>query len=101
MKRIIIGDPHGRWNVLKSIYNKEQPDEVIILGDYFDSFNINAYDQRDCYDNIIALRKEHLSKKKGRFIFTFIWNRKSLPEFISTQNNTCFYKFKNGLVPRS
>lgn len=68
MKRIIIGDPHGRWNVLKSIYDKEQPDEVIILGDYFDSFNINAYDQRDCYDNIIALRKEHLSKKKGRFI---------------------------------
>ena len=68
MKRIIIGDPHGRWNVLKSIYDKEQPDEVIILGDYFDSFNINAYDQRDCYDNIIALRKEHLSKNKGRFI---------------------------------
>lgn len=68
MKRIIIGDPHGRWKALKKIYDKEQPDEVIILGDYFDSFNIDAYAQRECYDNIIALRKEHLSKKKGRFI---------------------------------
>lgn len=68
MKRIVIGDPHGRWLALKQIYDIEQPDEVIILGDYFDSFIINSYVQRECYDNIINLRKEHLSKKKGRFI---------------------------------
>ena len=68
MKRIIIGDPHGRWNALKNIYDKEHPDEVVILGDYFDSFNIDAYEQRDNYENIINLRKEHLSQKKGRFI---------------------------------
>lgn len=68
MKRIVLGDPHGRWKPIKDIYNKEQPDEVIILGDYFDSFNKDAYTQRECYENIIALRKEHLSKKKGRFI---------------------------------
>ena len=68
MKRIIIGDPHGRWNPIQQIYNKEQPDEVVILGDYFDSFNIDAYAQRECYENIIALRKQHLAQKKGRFI---------------------------------
>ena len=68
MKRIVIGDPHGRWEALKKIYDKEQPDEVIILGDYFDSFNIDIFAQRECYDNIVALRKEHLSQKKGRFI---------------------------------
>ena len=34
MKRIVIGDPHGRWGLVKQIYDKEQPDEVIILGDY-------------------------------------------------------------------
>ena len=67
-KRIIIGDPHGRWDAIKRIYDKEQPDEVIILGDYFDSYDIDAYSQRECYDNIIKLRKEHLSKHKGRFI---------------------------------
>ena len=73
MKRIIIGDPHGRWNAVKNIYDKEQPDEVIILGDYFDSFNIDAYNQRECYDNIINLRKEHLSKH-GRGFYMLIGN---------------------------
>ena len=68
MKRIILGDPHGRWDPIIQIYNKEQPDEVIILGDYFDSFNVDAYAQRECYEKIVALRKEHLSKKKGRFV---------------------------------
>ena len=73
MKRIVIGDPHGRWNAVKNIYDKEQPDEVIILGDYFDSFNIDAYNQRECYDNIINLRKEHLSKY-GRGFYMLIGN---------------------------
>lgn len=68
MKRIIIGDPHGRWGYVKQIYDKEQPDEVIILGDYFDSFDIDVYTQRDCYENIINLRKEHLKMHKGRFV---------------------------------
>jgi len=68
MKRIVIGDPHGRWGYVKQIYDKEQPDEVIILGDYFDSFDIDVYTQKDSYENIIALRKEHLKMNKGRFV---------------------------------
>ena len=28
-KRIIIGDTHGRWEYIKQIYDKENPDEVI------------------------------------------------------------------------
>lgn len=68
MKRIVIGDPHGRWGFLKHIYEKENPDEVIILGDYFDSYDINPYDQCYCYDNIINLRKKHLREKSGNFI---------------------------------
>ena len=67
MKRIVIGDPHGRWRSVKKIYDYEQPDEVIILGDYFDSFNIDAYEQRESYNNIIELRKNHLSQHKGKF----------------------------------
>ena len=66
--RVIIGDPHGRWGFIKQIYDNVKPDEVIILGDYFDSFNIDAYTQRECYDNIINLRKEHLESGKGNFI---------------------------------
>ena len=73
MKRIIIGDPHGRWNFVRNIYYKEHPDEVIILGDYFDSFDIDAYTQRDAYENIIELRKEHI-KKYGRGFHMLIGN---------------------------
>ena len=68
MKRIVIGDPHGRWGLVKQIYDKENPDEVIILGDYFDSFKIDVYTQRDGYENIVNLRKEHLKMHKGRFV---------------------------------
>ena len=49
--RVVIGDPHGRWGFVKQIYDNVKPDEVIILGDYFDSFNIDAYTQRECYEN--------------------------------------------------
>jgi predicted MPP superfamily phosphohydrolase len=68
MKRIVIGDPHGRWNFVKQIYDKEQPEEVIILGDYFDSFNIDVYAQRESYEHIIELRKEHLKKYHRGFV---------------------------------
>jgi len=67
-KRIIIGDPHGRWGFVKQIYDKEHPEEVIILGDYFDSFNIDVYTQRESYEHIIELRNEHLKKYHRGFI---------------------------------
>ena len=73
MKRITIGDPHGRWGFVKQIYDKEQPDEVIILGDYFDSFKIDVYTQRESYEHIVELRKEHL-KKHGRGFHMLIGN---------------------------
>lgn len=73
MKRIIIGDPHGRWKFVRDIYYKEYPDEVIILGDYFDSFDIDAYTQKDAYEYIIELRKEHI-KKYGRGFHMLIGN---------------------------
>ena len=68
MKRIVIGDPHGRWGFVKQIYDKEQPEEVIILGDFFDSFNIDVYTQRESYEHIIELRKEHLKKYRHGFV---------------------------------
>ena len=37
-KRLVIGDIHGYFATLKKIYDAEQPDEVIIVGDYFDNF---------------------------------------------------------------
>ena len=39
MKTIAIGDIHG-LSIWKDIINKENPDKVIFIGDYFDSFDI-------------------------------------------------------------
>lgn len=39
MKRtLIISDIHLRWKLVDNIINKESPDEIIFLGDYFDDF---------------------------------------------------------------
>jgi hypothetical protein len=73
-KRLVLGDPHGKWWCIEDIYHRENPDEVIILGDYFDSFNIYPEEQRDCYDKIINLRREHISKKKGNKFIMLIGN---------------------------
>lgn len=66
-KRLVLGDPHGRWNPIEQIYNKELPNEVIILGDYFDSFDIDSYAQVECYENILNLREKHLRKYNEGF----------------------------------
>lgn len=67
-RRLVVGDIHGRWGVFKDIYDKENPDEVIVIGDYFDSFNIQPLDQKICYENIVALQEKHNSEKHNQFI---------------------------------
>jgi len=68
MKRLILGDMHGMFGVIKDIYDAEQPDEVIILGDYFDSFNLSPEIQKFAWLDLIELRNVHLKKKSGKFI---------------------------------
>lgn len=71
-KRIILGDVHGRYDIVESIYNKEQPDEVIVLGDYVDTHEmISDYEQHKSLDNLLILREKHLDTNKGKFILLF------------------------------
>ena len=44
MKTILLGDTHGRalW---KDIVTKESPDQVVFIGDYFDSLDISPENQ--------------------------------------------------------
>jgi predicted MPP superfamily phosphohydrolase len=44
MKTVCIGDIHGR-RLWKEIIEQENPDKVIFIGDYFDSFDIDAATQ--------------------------------------------------------
>lgn len=39
MKTVIIPDIHNRFVVAESIIRKERPDKIVLLGDYFDSFD--------------------------------------------------------------
>lgn len=65
-KRIIIGDMHGRYDIVKKIYDFENPDDVIMLGDYVDSHEIISDEQQhDALNNLAVLQSKH---KNGKFI---------------------------------
>ena len=56
MKTVVIGDIHGR-SIWKLIVNMENPDRVIFIGDYFDSFDIKGTEQLDNFLDIIEYKK--------------------------------------------
>ena len=59
MKILTIGDVHGR-TLWQDMINKEQPDQVIFLGDYLDSFDIPWDKQLSNLLNIQAYKKANL-----------------------------------------
>jgi hypothetical protein len=67
-KRLVIGDLHGRYDYLKDAYSYENPDEVILLGDYFDSQSIQPKQQVESWKSILKLRKKHIAKNCGYWI---------------------------------
>ena len=58
-KTLILGDTHGR-STWKLAVHQEQPNRVIFIGDYFDSFDISGVEQIDNFKQI-----KELWKKKG------------------------------------
>ena len=56
MKTVIISDIHGR-SIWKLIAFVEQPNRIIFLGDYFDSFNISAAEQIYNFNEIINFKE--------------------------------------------
>jgi len=61
MRIIALGDTHGRNNWEK-IIQKEKFDKVIFIGDYFDSYDISAEQQKQNFKNIIAYKKANINK---------------------------------------
>ena len=55
-KTIFIGDIHGR-STWKEIIQAEQPDRVVFVGDYFDSFDIPGIDQLHNFKEILAYKR--------------------------------------------
>ena len=57
MKTLFLGDTHGR-SVWKKIVEKENPDRVIFIGDYFDSFDIPGIEQIHNFKEIVDLYRK-------------------------------------------
>lgn len=68
MKQLILGDMHGHIDYIIDAYLREDPDTVILLGDYLDSFTVKPEDQKKAFDSLLELRLEHLAKNCGPFV---------------------------------
>lgn len=64
-KRVILGDIHGHYDTFLKIYTKECPEDIILLGDYLDSFSKSSKECVECLNNILEIKKKHSS---GEFI---------------------------------
>jgi len=58
-KTLVLGDTHGRSNWKLAIH-QEQPDRVIFIGDYFDSFEFSGVEQIDNFKQIIQYKENNL-----------------------------------------
>ena len=56
MKTVVIGDIHGR-STWKLITHLEQPDRVIFVGDYFDSWDLKGVEQIHNFKEIIEYKE--------------------------------------------
>ena len=56
MKTLVLGDTHGR-SVWKLIAQKEMPNRIIFIGDYFDSFDIPGLDQIHNFKEIVHYKE--------------------------------------------
>ena len=68
MKTIVIGDVHGR-SLWKLMISQENPDRVIFIGDYFDSFEISGVEQIQNFKEIIEYKKT-----SGKEVITLVGN---------------------------
>jgi predicted MPP superfamily phosphohydrolase len=57
-KTLVLGDTHGRSNWKLAIH-QEQPDRVIFIGDYFDSFEFSGVEQIDNFKQIIQYKENN------------------------------------------
>jgi hypothetical protein len=57
-KTLVLGDTHGRSNWKLAIH-QEQPDRVIFVGDYFDSFEFSGVEQIDNFKQIIQYKENN------------------------------------------
>jgi hypothetical protein len=72
---LVVSDPHIRWQVLDLIIQKEKPDMVIVLGDFFDShfeIGMGLREQREMAEWLKRqLNGYHLNPFEGDLCYEF------------------------------
>ena len=71
MKTIILGDTHGRSNWKLAIH-QEQPDRIIFIGDYFDSFDIPGVEQIHNFKEIIQYKENNNLRSKQNLLGNYL-----------------------------
>ena len=69
MKTIVLGDTHGR-GIWQLIVQRENPDRVIFIGDYWDSFDIPFLDQMYNFKQIV-----HYARTSDKEVILFLSTR--------------------------
>jgi predicted phosphodiesterase len=95
MKTVVIGDVHGR-SLWKLIVNQENPDRVVFIGDYFDSFDIKGEEQLNNFLDIIEYKKS-----SGKEVIMLIGNHDYhyFPEIGNTGTSGYQAIFKHQIEP--
>lgn len=63
--RLVLGDIHGHQETFVDIYNKHKPDEVILLGDYCDSYSRSTAEVILAFQVLLEYRQNHIEKYGG------------------------------------
>jgi hypothetical protein len=58
MKTIVLGDTHGR-SFWKLAVHQDKPDRIVMVGDYFDSFEISGLEQIHNFKEIIKYKEDN------------------------------------------
>ncbi|MFW6226313.1 MAG: metallophosphoesterase, partial [bacterium] len=92
MKKVLfIGDVHGKPDWSDFFYDAFKDfREIVFLGDYVDSFYINAHEQIKNLKNIINLKKEHSDKITlllGNHDYAYIFNHFNTSGYQHTFSN--------------
>ena len=91
MKTTIISDLHGRSDWKLIVYT-ENPDRVIFLGDYFDSFDISGIEQIHNFKEIVEYKET--SEKE---VIMLIGNHDH--HYFSSIGNTGTSGYQSGIAP--
>lgn len=62
MQIVAIGDIHGRDTWEEIVSRNGQADQIVFVGDYFDSFKISIQDQMDNFRQILDYKRRHKDK---------------------------------------